>query len=1050
MSSVERESPGKAYWRSLDELAETPEFQQHFENEFGQVLPDDAEVSDPVTRRRFLQLMGASLALGGLSGCKGSPVWPVRKVLPYAHRPENRVPGKPLHYASMLEIGGFARALLVKSQDGRPIKIEGNPDHPASRGAADAFSQASVLSCYDPDRSRDLVHREPSGEKRAPWADFFASMRPTMDGHIQQQGAGLAILSESTSSPTYSEIRARWAEKMGQAQWFEWETISRDNVRVATNALFGQPMRPQLMLAESDVIVSFDDDFLGRHPHSLAYGRAFAAKRRADGVSMTRLHAVECAYSNTGAMADHRHPLAHSEIVRAAWCLAAELSRRGLALPAGMTYLAEHLTRAPQAEGPFAFVGGIADDLLAHRGRAVITAGAQQPVAAHALAFVMTAMLEGFGKTLAFSGDLDAGRPTHAQSMADLITQLNGGRVQTLIILGGNPVYDAPSDLNFAEALKKAATTLHLSLFDNETSAACTWHLPAAHPLEAWADARTYDGTVTLGQPLIDPIFSGLTGCELLTSLLDGKQAQALGLVRRTWETRFAGTPTEDGWRRVVHDGFVAGSAWPLVTPDFSKSAWSVQETDLGAAQSGSELVFLEDASVYDGRFANLGWLQEFPDPSTKLTWDNAALVSPATAKEWGVRQGDLVEVASAGKSVRLPVFLQPGQAANTIGVALGYGRTKAGRIGNGIGFDVYPLRTTNSLAAALGVSVKKVAGSHKFATTQNHHAIFNEQQGRGQADRLPELFREGTIGEYSEHPEFAAHRAHTPELITLWKEPVDYSKGHRWGMSIDLTACNGCGACVIACQAENNIPIVGKDEVARGRELHWIRVDRYFTGDDVAPAMRHQPVTCHQCENAPCEQVCPVAATMHSAEGLNDMVYNRCVGTRYCSNNCPYKVRRFNYFNNQTGSLELRKKRPEGITTLESMVYNPEVTVRARGVMEKCTYCVQRIKAVTIPAKNEGRIVKDGEIVPACAQTCPTEAIVFGDLNDPESRVRKLQDHPRSYAMLAELNVLPRTKYMAKLTNPTGDTGGHGAGHGETPAAPSHGESSSHGSHQG
>jgi molybdopterin-containing oxidoreductase family iron-sulfur binding subunit len=1040
VSSVEdRTTNGKAYWRSLDELADTPEFQELLEKEFAHALPDEAEASDPVTRRRFLQLMGASLALGGMAGCKGSPVWPVKKILPYAHRPEDRIPGKPLEYATMLEIGGVARALVAKSMDGRPIKIEGNREHPASKGAADVWSQACVLSLYDPDRSRGIVRRSGGEALARAWDAFFDETRSAFDA--QEGGAGVAILAEASSSPTLLEARARLTEKLPQARWVEWESVSRDAAREATKSLFGSPLRPQLLLENADVVVSLDDDFLGAHPASLAWSRAFAARRRAEDGAMIRLHVIEPAWSITGSMADHRVALPASRIARAAWCLAARLVEGGAALPASMEYLRSTIAKAPHAVDDLAFVEPLAKDLLAHRGRALVTAGPGQPASVHALAIVLTAALGGLGTTMSFTPEIDPVRAGHAQALRALVDSMNGGAVRSLLILGGNPVYDAPADLGFAAALAKVPVSIHLSLHDDETSRACTWHLPRAHALESWGDARSWDGTITIAQPLIEPLFGGRTPAEIVDSIAEGRPARGLDLVRRTWETRFAGTPSESGWRRVVHDGFVAGSAWPQSAPGFESSSWIAREEDMHAPAAGTELVFLPDASVYDGRFANSGWLQEFPDPMTKLTWDNAALMSPATAKTWGVTQGNRIRVSRNGRSLELPVYLVPGQAEDTIAVALGYGRSGAGRLGDGIGVDVSLLRTTDALHFAAGVEVAKTGGKHKFASTQNHHAIFNAQQGHGEAQRLPELFREGTLAEYREHPDFAAHRSHVPPLVSLFGDHA-YDQGRKWGMSIDLTACNGCGACVIACQAENNVAIVGKDEVSRGREMHWIRIDRYFHGPDEAPAARHQPVTCHQCENAPCEQVCPVAATTHSSEGLNDMAYNRCVGTRYCSNNCPYKVRRFNYFNNQTGSLELRKKRKEGVSALEAMVYNPEVTVRARGVMEKCTYCVQRIKAVTIPAKNEGRPVKDGEIVPACAQTCPTEAITFGDLNDPESRVRKLHDHPRSYAMLAELNVRPRTRYLAKLTNPAGN--GAAADHG----GPGHDSPATHGTH--
>jgi molybdopterin-containing oxidoreductase family iron-sulfur binding subunit len=1024
------------YWRSMEELADTPEFRELMEREFAHALPSEEEATDPLTRRRFLKLMGASLALGGMAGCKGSPVWPARKILPYAHRPEDRIPGRAEHYATMIEIGGYARAILAKSQDGRPIKIEGNPDHPASKGAADVFSQASVLSLYDPDRSREILRRERGATTAKTFDEFLAAMKPELDALRAAQGAGLAILTEASSSPTLLEMRAQCAEAFPQMRWVEYEPISRDAQRAATRALFGAPLRPHLRLENADVIVSIDDDFLGSHPAAVAYSRAFAARRRGEG-TMARLHSIETAYTITGGMADHRHALAPSAIARATWCLGSQLVQRGATLPPGMEYLTTTLEKAPRAEGELAFVAEMADDLLAHRGHSLITVGAGQPAAVQALGLALNAALGNFGTTMTFTGESDPDRPSHVEGIASLAQAMNGNLVKTLVILGGNPAFNAPGDVDFAAALERIPSSIHLSIDENETSRLSTWHVPRAHSLEAWADARTYDGTVTLAQPLIEPLFDGVSSLELLASLLQARKIEGLELVRQTWEQRFATIPVDGEWRRAVHDGFYAGSPATNVEASFATSSWIAKEADFAISPTKTEIVFLPDAKVYDGRFANNGWLQEFPDPMTKLTWDNAALVHPRTAREWGVGQADRLRIARGNRSIEIAVHLVPGQAPGTVGLALGYGRTAGGRLANGIGVDVYPLRTGDAMHFAADADIAKGTGHGKLATTQSHHAIFNEQQGRGEADRVPALLREGTLAEYQEHPDFAKHRVHEPPIFSLWQDH-QYDKTHKWGMAIDLTACNGCGACVIACQAENNIPIVGKSEVARGREMHWIRVDRYFKGDEEAPEVRHQPVPCMQCETAPCEQVCPVAATTHSSEGLNDMVYNRCVGTRYCSNNCPYKVRRFNYFNNQTGSLELRKKRSEGVSALEAMVYNPDVTVRARGVMEKCTYCVQRIRAVTIPAKNEGRTVKDGEITPACAQTCPTEAIVFGDLNDPESRVRKLHENPRAYAMLAEINTRPRTHYLAKLTNPRNGGSAHGG-------APAHGSEPTH-----
>jgi molybdopterin-containing oxidoreductase family iron-sulfur binding subunit len=743
---------------------------------------------------------------------------------------------------------------------------------------------------------------------------------------------------------------------------------------------------------------------------------------------MSRFYAVESSYSVTGSQADHRHPLPSGAVAQAVWALAARLVLdEHVALPAAAASLRPLLEQAHKHGEHLPFVARMAADLAAHAGHGLITCGPSQPAGVHALVAVLNAALGNAGATVTYTAAPEAGRPTHADAVRSLADLLGRNRVDTLVILGGNPVYDAPADLKLAEVLGKAKTRIHLSLHRNETSRACTWHVPRAHYLEAWSDARSWDGTWTLTQPLLLPLFGGKTAAELLALLAGGQTPDPQALVRAAFDSGPGGGT--GAWERAVHDGFAAGTAFAEAQPSLSPAAWSPRAADFEwTAPSGSsvELTFLPDPCLLDGRFANNAWLQELPDPVTKLAWDNAALMSPATAKGLGVTQDDVVRVSVGDRSVELPVHLMPGHAAGSVGIALGYGRKAGGYVAvpdhpgkEGGGFDAYPLRTAETLWTA-GASVTKTGATYKLVSTQSHHAIFNAEQGRGAARRMPELYREGTLAEFREHPDFAKHRIHHPPLESLWNEH-EYPD-RKWGMTFDLSACTGCSACVVACQAENNTSVVGKAEVAMGREMHWIRIDRYFTGDLEDARMLHQPVTCHQCENAPCEQVCPVAATVHSHEGLNDMVYNRCVGTRYCSNNCPYKVRRFNWFNNS----DRKYNNPE----LFKMQRNPDVTVRARGVMEKCTYCVQRIKAATIPARNERRPLKDGEIVPACAQTCPTQAIVFGDLNDPESAVRKSQENPRSYAMLAELNVKPRTQYLAKVWNPAGGGASHGGDH--------------------
>jgi molybdopterin-containing oxidoreductase family iron-sulfur binding subunit len=620
---------------------------------------------------------------------------------------------------------------------------------------------------------------------------------------------------------------------------------------------------------------------------------------------------------------------------------------------------------------------------------------------------LMNEALGNVGETVRYTVDPDPERPPYVETIGALAGELEAGAVDTLLVLGGNPAYDAPADLELPAKLARAETTIHLSTYRNETSDICNWHLPRAHFLESWGDARAFDGALGAIQPLIEPLYGGRSTPELLALLLGDPVASGHALVRDTFSRQGV---SEDAWRRVLHDGIQPGTEFKEVRPSIRLESWTEglkaylrtrEETTPGRL----ELVFHPGYSVYDGRFANNGWLQELPDSMTKLTWDNAALIAPSTAEALGVGQGDLVRVEQYGRSVDLPVYLMPGQAAGSISVQLGYGRRRCGRVGEGVGFDVYPLRTTEAMNW-LEVAASPAGGNYPLSTTQDHFAI-DALGARERADRIAVLVREVDLEEYRLDPEGAMHAGHEAKEVELWEPPATYDDGYRWGMAIDMNACVGCNACVTACQSENNIPVVGKDEVGRGREMHWIRVDRYFAGPTESPSVTHQPVTCQHCENAPCEQVCPVAATVHDSEGLNLMVYNRCVGTRYCANNCPYKVRRFNYFNNHKHE-----------SAIEAMVYNPDVSVRSRGVMEKCTFCVQRISAAKIEAKNNGREVRDGEVRTACEQACPTRAITFGNLNDPQSRVAKKQHDPRAYAMLSEWNVQPRNRFLARVRN--------------------------------
>jgi len=1014
---------GKEYWRSLEDRADTPEFREFLERE---ISGDPSQWLGPTTRRSFFKLMGASLSLAGLQSCR----WPAENVLPFAARPTGRIEGVPQFFATSMDVAGSARGLLVKSYDGRPIKIEGNPIHPINRGATDSATQGAILEMYDPDRSRTAVRRDGREDYHAEWTEFDGFAGSRFSELRAARGRGLAILTEESTSPTQARLLQQVRESMPEAKVYEYEPLARSNARRGSVIAFGDAYRAVPDLGQAALIVSFDDDFLSSHPASVGLARDWAAGRQAQDGRMNRMVVVEASYSLTGAAADRRFAVATSKVGRILAAVAAEVAG-AMGGDAGALALKSHFDSLAQGAEPHEAVTEIAQALVANRGHSIVMVGPRHAAEYHAIACWLNQALGNVGATLRYLPEAESGRPTHLQSIQALSDDLATGAISTLVILGGNPVYDAPADLDFAAKMAKAEQRIHLSLYDNETSEHATWHLPRAHFLEAWGDAEAWDGTYCAQQPLIEPLFGGRSSIELLALMVADPHAKGYDLVRATYQAVHGGEDFESAWRHFLHDGVAANSTRPQLTPEVGAPAIAENLARFTpAAGSGFELVFQPDYKLFDGRFANNGWLQESPDPLTKVTWDNAALVAPTDAAAKNLKTGELASIEVNGRKLDIVVYIMPGQAPGTIGLALGYGRTKAGRVGNGVGFDTYRLRGTDGFGYAMGASIAPLGKKYKLASTQDHFMIdkvgLEERQ-----HRIHELVREGSLEDYRQHPEFAKHMGPHYEPAPLWQEHV--YDGHKWGLSIDLTSCIGCGACVVACVAENNLPIVGKDQVRRGREMHWIRIDRYFRGGIDAPQVSYQPVTCHQCENAPCEQVCPVAATVHSHEGLNDQVYNRCIGTRYCGNNCPYKVRRFNYFNYQ-----------RHLSPLEKMHFNPEVTVRARGVMEKCTYCVQRINAVKIEAKNDQRPITDGEIQTACAQACPTRAITFGDLNDPASQVKAKQEHPRAYAMLAELHVRPRTQYLARLRNVEGSlAGGHGGaggheGGGEGMEAPS------------
>lgn len=1012
-SSLDRQD-GRNYWRSLNELADTDEFRHQLENEFPGGIDAPA---DGITRRRFLQVMSASIALTTLAGCR----WPQEEILPFAKRPEGMTPGTPLKFATTMELGPVAMGVLATSYDGRPIKIDGNPDFPLSLGAASAFAQASVLDVYDPDRSTSAIRRQGAGSAPADWDSFAAFAKSHFQGGLQ----GVAFLTEITTSPSHWGLLGRALAK--GAGGYYWEPVCRVNEVLGTRLAFGAPARTQLDLDQAKVIVDFEANLLQDHPTALRNNKQFTRGRKPSAGHMNRLYVYENSFTTTGGMADHRFPTASSEIGAAVWALAAELVLgEGLALPLGAGLDRGELGRWRGHHAGGEHVAALARDLMAHQGQGLLLAGLRQPAEVHHLVHVLNAALGNAGRAISYL-------PMQMPQLGDLkqlTADLRSGRIHTLVVLGGNPVYSAPADLNFAEAMQKAGTRIHLSHNDDATSRLSTWHLPRAHYLESWGDAVAWDGTLMSVQPLIAPLFGGRTATELLSLILDETPRTAYQIARDTFhggQTAPANNAAfEQRWRDFIHAGFLAGSGQTGRALALAGAPVQAPAAGPALAADNLEISFAQDQSVFDGRFANNAWLQEMPDFMTKLTWDNAALVSPAAAHELGIAQGELVNLEVQGRSLTLPVYIMPGQAAWSVTVNLGYGRDDAGRVAQGAGFNANLLRGWDSRDVAVGARVSGTGRLYQLATTQDHHAI-DASGAAAIQERVPSLVREGTLDEYEKHPEFVDHRGlHHPPLASLWSER-EYT-GYKWGLAIDLNSCTGCNACLIACQSENNVAVVGKDEVARGREMAWIRLDRYFLGDMANPTVSQQPVGCVQCELAPCEQVCPVAATMHTDEGLNAMVYNRCVGTRYCSNNCPYKVRRFNWFNNF-----------EDLTTTERLVLNPDVTVRARGVMEKCSYCNQRIEAARVQARVEGRKIQDGDIVPACAETCPADAITFGDLNDPDSRVSKLREDSRGYDLLAYLNVKPRTFYLARIRNPNPaitPPAAHGGEH-----LPAHGE---------
>lgn len=1033
-------SRGKQYWRSLDEVANTPEFQAYLEKEFPQQAPREMA---PLGRREFLRVMGATLALAGVGGCAYQPQ---EKIVPYVEQPEQIVAGKPLYYSTAYVRNGYAIGLLGETHMGRPIKLEGNPQHPASLGSTDPYAQAALLNLYDPDRSQSV--RYLGG--LSTWTNFQGTLATLLTRLRGRQGAGLRVLVGTVTSPTLEAQLRRLQNRFPQARIHQYEPVSRAAELAGARMAFGRELNPVYRFDRAKRVLSLDSNFLLEEPGSVRYARDFIAGRlvreqllNGRPIDMNRLYVVESTPTITGSKADHNLRVKPSQVEAVARAVANGLGVAG----AG--------SATPPAGVDQKWIDAVVEDLRTHPGESLVIAGSGQTPVVHALAHAINAAIGAAGKTVTYTAPVEVRFDDPATSLARLITDIDAGQVEALIILGTNPVYNGPAEVDFAAALKKLndqkKLTVHAGTHDDETGVQCQWHLPLSHWLEAWGDARAFDGTTSIIQPLIRPLYDTRSIYEILSYAVDPEPRDGYAIVRDQYMRRnpaysrtlkpqpgvAAGGPTgvssqpqtqatpafERFWHQVLTNGVVPNTAAPTVTPAVAGNFATPPVT-----AEGMEIVFRPDPTVWDGEFSNNGWQQELPKPLNSLTWDNAALISTRTAERLGVQNRDLVDLSVNGKKLRAPVWIQPGQPDDVVTLTLGYGRTRAGRIGNKMGFNAYALRTSETPGFATGLQVSKASGSYDLVTAQQYFSMFGRDIVRvGTLEELkadpkePHFMHVGHHGEATLYPqEWPSDRQkgedeHGPGTYSATKGRAYRPEGiPAWGMVIDQNACIGCNTCTVACQAENNIATVGKDQVKMHRYMHWIRIDNYHTGPVEDPDTVFQPVPCMHCEKAPCEPVCPVEATSHSAEGINEMTYNRCIGTRYCSNNCPYKVRRFNflqYSDQATPQIQLMR--------------NPDVTVRSRGVMEKCTYCIQRINWARMEAEKEERPIRDGEVVVACAQACPTQAIIFGDINDQRSnngkgsRVRQVKASSLNYGLLTELNTNPRTTYLPAMRNP-------------------------------
>lgn len=1062
----EGEIVGPKYWKSLDALADTPEFKEWLHREF----PAGASEIEGVNRRHFLKIMAASFAFAGLglSGCRS----PKHNILPYAKQPENIIPGVPQYYTSSMPRSRDNIPLIVETHVGRPTKIEGNPSYKPYGGATTLITQASILDLYDPDRSQISKRQDGKQLSNAQVVDLLKSVHTEYAG----KGDGLAFLATESTSPTRLKIVRDLKKAFPNAIWAEFEPIRCEGADNALRNLSGKSLRARYDYAKAKRIVAIESNFLNSDLYTIGAAREFASGRRVkntdDAKNMNRLYVAESNLTNTGAMADHRLRLNASDAVGFGYLLAAAIFEKTGASPV----IVENLkSRGAGIKIDPKWIDEAANDLVENAGESLVIVGTTMPEELHVLEAVMNWQLKAQGSTVEyFEYDYEP-----AATIETLANAIEGGKIKTLVILNGNPVYNAPANLSWTQLQKKVPQVIRYGYSEDETSELSHVHIAASHYLESWSDGRTYAGTYVPVQPMIEPLFLTFSEIEVLANLAGYQAPVAYNLVFDTFSSFNKSANQKLSFDQWLAEGLLTGTEYPANKLDLTKETVHKalgKEMPIKKPLSldNLEVCFVPSTQLLDGRYANNGWLQECPDPITKIAWDNVMSISPCTATElqeksgikilanttlmneegqlvakandsWRGRQvSPIVELTVNGQTIRGPLNIQPGIADNTIVLTLGYGRTHSGNIGTKVGFSVYPLITSETPAFATGATIKVTNEQAQLANTQEHWSM----EGRA-------IIREANADDYIAHPDFVSKmdvESHSPSVYgpakdlptplkvteiprgqSLYQTP-SFKAPQQWGMVVDLNSCTGCNACVIACQSENNIAIVGKDQVLRGREMHWMRIDRYFsTGSEdrctlpVNPQVSFMSVMCQHCELAPCENVCPVNATVHDEQGLNVMAYNRCVGTRYCANNCPYKVRRFNFFDwnkRSIGHFYEGPFGPAGMPELHKMQKNPNVTVRMRGVMEKCTFCVQRIEAAKIhqlaKAKDSGNIkVPEGTIRTACQQVCPTEAIVFGDLADETTAVSQLRNSNRNYSLLGYLNTRPRTTYLAKLRNP-------------------------------